>query len=165
MSGLFGGWLTELMDLGAGVLKKRLKPNTTYVRNGYEYATDAYGRIKKAAGELAQSPAARDNYMQRVLGKKDGRAAGDAGGHLIGSQFGGIGNNANMVPMLHDGVNAYPNGTWGKMEKKWADALNEGKKVKVDIEPIYKDATSRPHSFEVTEWINGVEKTHTINNF
>ncbi|HEX8350373.1 MAG TPA: DNA/RNA non-specific endonuclease [Hymenobacter sp.] len=90
---------------------------------------------------------------------------GDAGGHLIGAQFGGHGANGNMVAMMHDGVNAYPNGTWGKMEKAWANALNEGKKVKVDIEPIHKNATARPHSFEITEWINGVEKTHTINNF
>jgi hypothetical protein len=157
--------LTELVDIGNGVLKKRLRPNTSYVRNGYEYATDAYGRIKKAAGELRLNAAARDNYMQRTVGKKDGRIAGDAGGHLIGSQFGGIGNNANMVAMMHDGVNAYPNGTWGSMEKAWADALAAGKKVEVDIEPIYKDASARPHSFEITEWIDGVEKTHTINNF
>jgi DNA/RNA non-specific endonuclease len=89
------------------------------------------------------------------------------GGHLIGDQFGGIGNNANMVAMLHDGVNAYPNGTWGSMEKAWADALAAGKKVEVDIEPIYKagNTTARPNSFEITEWIDGVEKTHTINNF
>jgi len=120
--------LTELVDIGAGVFKKRLKPNTTYVRNGYEYATDAFGRIKKAGGDLKLSKAPRDNYMQRVVGKKDGRQAGDAGGHLIGSQFGGHGNNSNMVAMMHDGVNAYPNGTWGSMENTWADALNEGKK-------------------------------------
>ena len=31
--------------------------------------------------------------------------AGDAGGHLIGSQFGGVGNNANLVAMRHEGVN------------------------------------------------------------
>ncbi|MCB2409399.1 DNA/RNA non-specific endonuclease [Hymenobacter lucidus] len=157
--------LTELVDIGAGVLKKRLKPNTTYVRNGYEYATDAYGRIKRAAGELRQSPAARDNYMQRTVGKKDGRQAGDAGGHLIGSQFGGHGNNSNMVAMMHDGVNAYPNGTWGSMEKSWADALADGKKVHVDINPIYKDATARPHSFEIFETIDGVKKQRIINNF
>ena len=48
--------LTELVDIGAGVLKKRLKPNTSYVRK-----------------------------------------ADDAGGHLIGSQFGGYSANANMV--------------------------------------------------------------------
>ena len=158
--------LTELVDIGAGVLKKRLKPNTSYVRNGYEYATDAYGRIKRAAGDLSLNPAKRDNYAQRVVGTKDGRIAGDAGGHLIGSQFGGIGNNANMVAMMHDGVNAYPNGTWGSMEKGWADALADGKKVHVEIEPIYGNGniTSRPNGFEVFETIDGVRNQRIINN-
>nr|WP_262904675.1 DNA/RNA non-specific endonuclease [Hymenobacter lucidus] len=166
--------LTELVDIGAGVLKKRLKPNTTYVRNGYEYATDAYGRIKRAKGTLriepkatrarTQNPSSAE-YMQGLAGKGDGRQAGDAGGHLIGDQFGGAGTNANLVAMKHEGVNAYHTGKWGQMEKAWAKALKEGKTVEVDIETIYKDASARPHSFEVTEWINGVEKTHTINNF
>ncbi|UOQ74806.1 DNA/RNA non-specific endonuclease [Hymenobacter cellulosilyticus] len=166
--------LTELVDIGAGVFKKRLKPNHTYVRNGYEYATDAYGRIRKAAGELriepkatrarTQNPKAAER-MQGLAGKNDGRQAGDAGGHLIGDQFGGIGNNANLVAMKHEGVNAYPNGTWGSMEKAWADALARGEKVYVDIEPIYKDATAKPHSFSIIEIINGVSNKRTINNF
>jgi hypothetical protein len=157
--------LSKMVDIGGGVLKKRLKPNENYVRNGYEYATDAFGRIKKASGDLRLNKAPRDNYMQRVVGKKDGRRAGDAGGHLIGSQFGGHGNNSNMVAMMHDGVNAYPNGTWGSMEKEWADALNNGKKVNVDITPIYKDASARPHSFKIKQIIDGVPKQRTINNF
>jgi hypothetical protein len=157
--------LTELVDIGAGVLKKRLKPNTSYVRNGYEYLTDAYGRIKKAGGDLRLQAGTRDAHMQRTVGKKDGRIAGDAGGHLIGAQFGGHGANGNMVAMMHDGVNAYPNGTWGSMEKSWADALNEGKKVHVDITPIYKNASARPHSFKVLETINGVKNQRIINNF
>jgi hypothetical protein len=72
-----------------------------------------------------------------------------------------------VVALLHDGVNAYPNGTWGSMEKKWADALADGKKAKVDIEPIYNvgNATARPNSFKVTEWIDGVENKRRINNF
>ncbi|WP_052732876.1 DNA/RNA non-specific endonuclease [Hymenobacter terrenus] len=157
--------LTELVDIGGGVLKKRLKPNTTYIRNGYGYSTDAFGRIKSAGGDLRLDKAARDAHMQRTVGKGDGRIPGDAGGHLIGAQFGGHGANANMVPMKHDGVNAYPNGKWGNMEKSWSDALNQGKKVHVEIEAIYKDATTRPHSFKVIEWIDGVPNKRTINNF
>ena len=168
--------LTELVDIGAGVLKKRLRPNTSYLRNGYEYATDALGRIRRVKADLriepkatrarTQKPKAAD-YMQGRAGKGDGRQVGDAGGHLIGDQFGGVGNNANLVPMLHDGVNAYPNGTWGSMEKSWADALAEGKKVHVDIEPVYDigNTTARPNSFQITEIIDGVPGTRTINNF
>jgi DNA/RNA non-specific endonuclease/Pretoxin HINT domain/Domain of unknown function (DUF4280) len=159
--------LTELVDIGAGVFKKRLKPNTSYLRNGYEYATDAFGRIKKAAGELRLEPKAtrlRDEYMQGKVGAKDGRKADDVGGHLIGDQFGGHGNNANVLAM-DKLVNNYHKGTWGKMEKAWAQALRDGKKVKVDITPIYKDATARPSSFKVIEWIDGMKEVHTIDNF
>lgn len=156
--------LTEMAVDALGVKRRRLKPNTSYMRNGYEYTTDEFGRIIEAKGKLRLDKAARDDYAQRVVGKGDGRVAGDAGGHLIGSQFGGIGNNANMVPMKHEGVNAYPNGTWGSMEDRWKKALDEGKEVEVKIEPVYTDASGRPSSFEVTETIDGVEKTKTVAN-
>ena len=157
----------DILTLTKGALKKRLKPNTSYIRSGYEYATDAFGRIKKAAGQLRLEPKAtrlRDEYMQGIVGLKDGRKAEDVGGHLIGDQFGGIGNNANVLAM-DKLVNNYHKGTWGKMEKAWAKALKDGKKVEVEIKPIYKDATARPHSFKVTEWIDGVKNKRTINNF
>ncbi len=71
-----------------------------------------------------------------------------------------------MVPMKHDGVNAYPNGTWGSMEDRWQKALQRGDSVKVKINPVYSagNATSRPNHIKVTEWINGKPKRYTINN-
>ncbi len=53
------------------------------------------------------------------------------------------------------------------MEKAWADALAEGKKVEVDIEPMYDigNTTARPNSFQITEIIDGVPGTRTIDNF
>ena len=156
--------ITEMVKDALGNLKRRLKPNTSYVRNGYEYTTDEFGRIIEAKGRLRLETGVRDDYAQRIVGKGDGRVAGDAGGHLIGAQFGGAGNNANMVPMKHEGVNAYPNGTWGSMEDNWKKSLDEGKTVDVKIEPVYTDASGRPSSFEVTETIDGVEKTRTITN-
>ncbi|MCB2409395.1 DNA/RNA non-specific endonuclease [Hymenobacter lucidus] len=62
---------------------------------------------------------------------------------------------------------AYTNGTWGSMEKSWADALADGKKVHVDIEPIYDvgNATARPNSFSIIKTIDGVANKRTINNF
>ena len=35
------------------------------------------------------------------------------------------------------------------MEKKWKDALSEGKKVEVDIQIIYDSNSKRPKRFEV----------------
>ena len=41
------------------------------------------------------------------------------------------------------------NGEWKSMEKKWKDALSEGKKVEVDIQIIYNSdkSTKRPLGF------------------
>ena len=41
------------------------------------------------------------------------------------------------------------NGEWKSMEKKWKDALSEGKKVEVDIQIIYDSNSKRPKRFEV----------------
>lgn len=46
---------------------------------------------------------------------------------------GGAGNNTNLVAMKHEGGNAYHTGTWGKMEKKWAEALKKGEPVSVEV--------------------------------
>ena len=50
------------------------------------------------------------------------------------------------------------------MEKKWSKALDEGKTVDVDIEPIYTDDSGRPSSINVTENIDGNIKTYQILN-
>ncbi|MCA6064824.1 DNA/RNA non-specific endonuclease [Thalassolituus marinus] len=43
------------------------------------------------------------------------------------------------------------------MENKWTKALEEGKEVTVDIQPIYEAAGKRPSSFEVIYEIDGKE--------
>ncbi len=40
-------------------------------------------------------------------------------------------------------------GEWKQMENKWANALRKGKKVKVDIEPLYESTDMRPNGFRV----------------
>lgn len=157
-----------------GPLRWRQKPNDVYTRkspNGnttYTYKTDAHGRIISAEGELKLGAAPRNEYDQRNVGSGDGRQAGDAGGHLIGSQFGGVGTAENMTAMNHAKVNAYPNGEFGKLEKRWADELKKTppSKVEVKIEPIYKagNTTSRPDSYKVTEKVNGKRVVYKMDN-
>ena len=154
----------ETITLPDGTKVKRLKPNSQYEINGYKYKTDAQGRIINAKGRLSKdSKGGRNPYAQRTVGKGDGRLPGDHGGHLIGDQFGGAGGKENMVPM-DGGVNNYHKGKWGQMEKKWSKALDEGKTVDVDIEPIYTDDSGRPSSINVTENIDGNIKTYQILN-
>ncbi|WP_202902532.1 DNA/RNA non-specific endonuclease, partial [Yersinia wautersii] len=40
-------------------------------------------------------------------------------------------------------------GVWRKMENSWAKALEDGKSVKVKINPIYTGDSSRPSNFEI----------------
>ena len=138
-------------------------------KTSYTYQTDEQGRIKSVEGVLQLDKAERNDNDKKNVGKGDGRKAGDAGGHLIGSQFGGVGTRENLVAMNHAKVNAYPNGEFGKLEKKWADELNKvpPSDVKVKIEAIYNadNNTARPDKFKVYYEINGKKYKETIINY
>lgn len=61
--------------------------------------------------------------------------------------------------MNHSKVNAYPNGDFGRLEKKWRNLIEvDKKKVNVKIEVIYEpnNSTGRPDGFVVTETIDGI---------
>lgn len=152
-----------MVTLPDGTKVKRLKPNSEYQTNGYNYKTDSQGRITQVEGTLRLEKGSRNSYAQRTVGKNDGRLVNDQGGHLIGDQFGGAGGKENLVPMDIN-VNNYHKGEWGKMEKNWADQLRQGKDVKVKVEPIYGDNTGRPTHFKITETIDGVTTKTTIFN-
>ncbi|MGD6873754.1 T7SS effector LXG polymorphic toxin [Sutcliffiella horikoshii] len=137
--------------------KKVLKPNIEYkTKEGYHYKTDSDGRISNVEATLQLGKADRNNYAQRIVGGVD-RLPNDDGGHLIASIFKGSGEIDNLVPM---------NSTLNRKEYKllensWKKALNEGKTVEVNIEPIYKGNSSRPAKFEVEYKING--KKYEVN--
>jgi len=46
-------------------------------------------------------------------------------------------------------------GAWRTMEKQWADALDRGQSVKINIQPVYSDAGPRPSSFRVEYSVDG----------
>ncbi len=127
------------------------------------YTTDAHGRIIHVdAEDLQLEKAERNLHAQRVVGGDD-RIYGDGpdhGGHLIASQFLGSGDIDNLVAMNGDlNTNA-----WRSMEREWANALKDGKKVKVDIKVNYVGDSLRPESFDIVYRINGVKKTKTFDN-
>ena len=153
----------ETITLEDGTKVKRLKPDSNYNANGYNYATDSKGRITSVEGDLKLEKGGRNPYAQRTVGKGDGRLVDDQGGHLIGDQFGGAGGKEKLVPM-DKGVNNYHKGEWGQMEKNWAEQLKNGKKVSVKIEPQYSGTDIRSSSFKITETIDGVTEKFTIFN-
>ena len=96
----------------------------------------------------------RNQYSQKTVGGTD-RLNIDDGGHLFGTQFNGSGEIDNLLPQ-----NKYVNrsgGEWYNMEKKWAKALEEGKKVEVKIDIVYNNNSIRPSDYLVSYKIDGVE--------
>ena len=133
--------------------KKVLKPNVSYETvEGYKYKTNDVGAITEVEGTLKLGEGNRNLYAQRIAGG-DYRLPDDDGGHLIASQFLGSGELDNLVPM-NSQINR-SGGKWYNMEQEWANALKEGKEVKVKIEPIYDSDNLRPVSFKVKYNIDG----------
>ena len=50
------------------------------------------------------------------------------------------------------------------MERTWADAIREGKSVKVEVSPVYSNAGKVPDVVEVRYWVDGVLKERTFPN-
>jgi filamentous hemagglutinin len=148
--------VVEIDSGGKGAWNKELnkpEPNTIYKVDGNKvYQTDSLGRVEKVEADLSGIVRDRNKYQQCQTGKCGLDA--DEGGHLIASIMDGPGERINMVPM--DGN--LNKGNWKKMENIWAKAVDEGKAVKVQIEPIYSGANARPDRFTVVYRIgNGRE--------
>ncbi|WP_259339192.1 DNA/RNA non-specific endonuclease, partial [Bacillus licheniformis] len=125
--------------------RKVLKPNIEYTTPvGYTYKTDHKGRIANVSGKLNLGTAKRNKYAQRIAGRED-RLKTDEGGHLIASIFKGSGKLDNLVPM--DGN--LNKGEWKKLENMWAQELDKGRAVEVQIKPVYKGDSQRPTSFRI----------------
>ena len=135
-------------------LNGKLEPNTNYKVGNKTYETDEHARVSRVSGELKPTKNDRNTYQQGKAGKESGIKDGykdDEGGHIISSRHDGAGEQINYVPM-NSNLNK---GAWKQMENKWDNALQEGKKVEVDIKPIYDGASRRPEAFEVQYRING----------
>ncbi len=138
-----------------------LAPNTRYVRNGYEYLTDEAGKVIRVSGDLKLETAPRTLHQTEVghMG-----LPGDEGGHLIGSQFGGTPEGVNLVPQ-NGWLNRGKGSHWTKMEREWAEALRQGKPVKVDIVLKYPPGeTMRPSTFQVGWQVNGLSRRRFFPN-
>ena len=153
-SGIKGNWNKAL--------NSELKPNKIYKVDDYSYFTDEAGRVNKVSGELKLETKDRNVYQQgKSVEIKDGVRGKDQGGHIIARIFNGPGEQINYVPQTA----TLNNGEWKTMEKKWNDALSEGKKVEVDIKINYAD-NLRPTDFDVTYIIKTsdgkIEKTENL---
>ena len=129
-----------------------LLPNTKFEINGYHYETDDKGRVISAEGKLRMKEPDYEKNMENVK-KLEGQEykPSDDRGHLIGHQFGGSDKLENLVPM-----DAKLNqGDFKKLETTLADAVKDGADVKLKVEPVYEDNSTRPVEFRVTYSIDG----------
>ena len=133
-------------------------PNSRYSVNGYYYETDEFGRVIEASGDLRLETAPRNTGQQVEVGhegvpRPNGNEYGvtDDGGHLIGSRFGGAGEAINMLPQ-NSALNR--NGRWKQLENFWAERINAGETVHVEISPIYNGRGNRPTSYDVVYRVN-----------
>jgi hypothetical protein len=129
--------------------------------NGYEYQTDSLGRITQVKGkELKTDSWDRNTYQQGKVANCGN--SGDCGGHLIASMFGGPGEAINLVPM--DAKLNGSGGAWFQLETQWKNAINAGKKVEVNIQPVYSGSSARPDSFRVQYKIDGIPDVRNLYN-
>ena len=152
-SGIKGNWNKAL--------NSELEPNKIYKVDDYSYFTDEAGRVNKVNGELKLETKDRNVYQQgKSVDIKDGIKGDDQGGHIIARVFNGPGEQINYVPQTAK----LNNGEWKSMEKKWKDALSEGKKVEVDIQIIYDSNSKRPKRFLVEYKISNEPTVQMIFN-
>jgi len=145
---------------GSHISKGKLKPNVKYKSGEYDYiyATDEIGRISDLHTEELQYTE-RDERL-RHNSNTPGKEIGDHAGHLIGDRFGGSPNLDNLVSQ-----SALVNLSEYKMvENIWANAIENGQKVSVDIKVQYDGNSVRPSAFIVNYNIDGINTKKTIEN-
>lgn len=89
-----------------------------------------------------------------------GKLDGDHAGHMFGDRFGGSPELDNLVSQASS-VNL---SEFKKIENQWAKAIEQGKKVKVDIKIKYDGKELRPSSFEINYKIDNETFIKLINN-
>ena len=139
-----------------------LSPNATFVKNGYTYRTDEFGRVISVEGKLQVKDHKGRNKM---LDTRDVVAHGkmkdsDDRGHLIADRFNGSGELENLVPM--DGK--LNKGDYAKLEDTLAEAVKDGADVRMKVELVYSGDSNRPDEFRVSYTIDGDEEIRCFKN-
>jgi DNA/RNA non-specific endonuclease/Pre-toxin TG len=132
---------------------RNLDPKSIYVHGvnrKYFIKTDRLGRqVRANTKKLELDPTPRDAINNKTLGK----LPDDHAGHLFADMFGGTKKFANLVSMNGSlNLNGYRD-----LERIWALALKDGKKVAVKIDVKYDGDSVRPSSFVVEYKIDGGE--------
>lgn len=136
---------------------EELQPDTAYQKNDYEFKTDGQARPALVSAKLELEEGIR-SPEQTKIGKMGDPT--DDGGHLIATRFNGPPDAFNTVPQ-----DAHLNrGDWKAMENEWAENIEEGRDVKVMVEPVYDDKSIRPARFDVVYQVDDqIYQKHFVN--
>ena len=149
--------ITHKTDDNGNVYYKdgKLKPNNTYILNGYKYTTDDKGRIISVESKPTINPEnTRNNSEQTQVGGKD-RRPNDQGGHIIGRDMNGDGGIGNLLPM--NGI--INQSDYKRMENEVKKKLENGENVTVNTKVIYNGDSSRPDKIITTIEVDGKKDT------
>lgn len=132
----------------------------TVFRDDQVFKIDALGRTTFVGAHLRLAePHLRSRRAQSAAGIPD-RKPTDDGGHYIAPRFKGPTDAFN-----HFAQNRTINrGRYRVMEDGWAKALKEGKKVYVEIRPIYVGVSKRPFQLAISATIDGETRTNRVPN-
>lgn len=108
-----------------------------FTRGDYTYETNDY--VKHAYGQLELAQGTRNPYAQRKVG---GGGVWD-GGHEIANRFGGASGVENLDAQHRD-VNRRD---YKQLENEWAEALEEGDKVYLDVHTYHSNGSQRPNTW------------------
>ncbi|WP_142966089.1 DNA/RNA non-specific endonuclease [Enterococcus faecalis] len=142
-----------------GQQHKDLKPNNEYQsgEHDYGYKTDELGRVSNADANLKlKTHQGRKRHNPNTPDKQPD----DHAGHIFADMFGGSPELNNLLSQAKN-VNLKE---YGRLERIWKKALQEGKEVFVKVKINYEGNSLRPNSFDVNYTIDGLRKSTTIQN-
>ena len=153
-------YVDDIIRDGSQLENGKLKSNIKYKTGEHEYIyqTNEDGLISHASTDNLQikTHEGRLNHNSNTYGKE----IGDHAGHIFGDRFGGSPELDNLVSQAQR-VNQ---SEFKVIENEWAKALENGKKVTVDIDINYASSSSRPTSFDVSYIIDDIPFFKHIEN-
>ena len=115
-------------------------------KNGYGYEIDLIGRTRRVSGTITLNPKqkiSKTNQLQ--AGGPDRLPGSDQGGHYIARQF-----NGPTEAFNHFAQDAnFNKSRYAKLEFQWKKMTRRGKRVFVDIRPLFKGDSQRPYGIIV----------------
>ena len=129
-------------------------------KNGYDFHIDVIARPREIVADLTNGPIAKRSRREQAQAGKPDRRPDDEGGHFIAARFNGPRDSFNHFAQDRN----FNRGAYRAMEDGWAKNLREGKKVVVDIVPLYEGTSRRPYRINVTWRVNGTEEFRDFSN-